>query len=566
MKEIYGVFASDEEWKDDFGKAKHLDAGTLCFALFSDKEGCPFNIEHDKLRMIGWAQNKALVIEPGIARLVGYSELFESESEERDMVKRLTDSVDKRNSRHIQEFTELKERLETWLDGTEIYRSFEAVSLLKKDLAVNVFPEIFEKIDDYGLVYLKDLEPVDLGVFSIDGLIFFAHQYFRRSFYRENNLNVPFINRLQRTKLDTVKIRLDPDLVGLQSSYRRPTELAYWWGPKFTDDISTIPSGITRHSANINEKQSRSLIFTDFSWHHSKDASIFETEEVYEPDYPIPSSALFGCRYCHSILSSEDSMHLDGAVRAYSQDELIERATIDLGRASKKTLYTKLWRVDGELLVSEWKSLVTDYFRNNMMVGEYLGGIDDELERRKEEKILKTKDRSEEDYDCFRIIISVSCNSIETCNNSIYSVNQTPPPYLLKEFKDMERLDITPETAEEENYAKYPLLVIGKFATDDILNRLNKNILKEYKNQRDNVGERMKYQLILPVDEDFIRIEIDGQLEDLIAYLDNKISSIPRKKEDFITWCSDVSKFVRNSFDCKGYSPITKRIAKFGRS
>jgi hypothetical protein len=69
--------------------------------------------------------------------------------------------------------------------------------------------------------------------------------------------------------------------------------------------------------------------------------------------------------------------HTDGAIRMYREAAMLKRLEVDLKSAGRHTEYTKLWRVDGLVAVANWKRLVSDYFRDNPLVGEYFGGIDE---------------------------------------------------------------------------------------------------------------------------------------------------------------------------------------------
>ena len=91
---------------------------------------------------------------------------------------------------------------------------------------------------------------------------------------------------------------------------------------------------------------------------------------------------MYGCRYVHSIIDekSGEVLHLDGAIRMYDDEGMVERLGVDLKTASRQTEYTKLWRTDHALPVSLWKRVVNDYYRDNYLVGEYLGGDRGELE------------------------------------------------------------------------------------------------------------------------------------------------------------------------------------------
>lgn len=57
----------------------------------------------------------------------------------------------------------------------------------------------------------------------------------------------------------------------------------------------------------------------------------------------------------------------------YSLDTMNERLGKPINRAGKHSEYTKLFRIDGDLSLSKWKSLVTHYFQDNPLLYEYFG-------------------------------------------------------------------------------------------------------------------------------------------------------------------------------------------------
>ena len=95
------------------------------------------------------------------------------------------------------------------------------------------------------------------------------------------------------------------------------------------------------------------------------------------------------------MLNPESNLpyHLDGAIRAYSDEKMLHRMEIPLDQCERDTVYTKLWRIDGDMPVSLWKELITHYYRDNMLVGEYFGGHDEKFEKivieEKEENVVR---------------------------------------------------------------------------------------------------------------------------------------------------------------------------------
>jgi hypothetical protein len=145
-------------------------------------------------------------------------------------------------------------------------------------------------------------------------------------------------------------------------------------GPRFDDDLRSIPTGVTRHAANDRQRFFHGVSATKFWWQSRDGDHIFEVEELAE--WPVRRSGdeRFLCRYAHAMVSEGSGRvrHFDGAVRAYD-DAMLRRWDAGIARAGRHAGYTKLWRLDGDVRVPEWKATLSDYFRGNPLVGEYLG-------------------------------------------------------------------------------------------------------------------------------------------------------------------------------------------------
>jgi hypothetical protein len=70
---------------------------------------------------------------------------------------------------------------------------------------------------------------------------------------------------------------------------------------------------------------------------------------------------------------TKEPIHLDGAVRLYDEERMLARLEQNVYQAGRHSDYTKLWRIDGAISVAGWKSVITQYFRDNWLVGEYFG-------------------------------------------------------------------------------------------------------------------------------------------------------------------------------------------------
>lgn len=348
--------------------------------------GLPSFLSHDHHRLQGWTQPLALYLQPGVGLLAGEVLIPETEEERTQISEAYFRLLSKRIHDHAgpHEST-LKQGLQNVLRGNEKMEFCECAALRGEGLAERKFPALFSQRDKDGLIPIKSLVPLGPGLFDAgDDLVLFAHPFFRRSLSRLNTLNEPFLLRFQKLAAEQAatliaRIALDPDLVGLKSTVMSTIELEYWWGPKFSNDLDRISYGVTRHEADPRTKYFHGISRTEFGWYEQKENPTFECEEVRDIETLGAGKGRFGCRFVHSIVNPERKtpFHLDGAIRLYDEDGMIARSEVDFKTAGRKTDYTKLWRVDGEISLENWKELISHYFRDNHLVGEYFGGAED---------------------------------------------------------------------------------------------------------------------------------------------------------------------------------------------
>ncbi len=344
--------------------------------------GRPMFIGHDHHRLIGWTKPLCVYLEPKLARLVGIIQSPES-TEDNELVDKLYKVFRSELMREMVEpyIPKLKELLGANLIGDEKFLYASSASVCSPGLAKRAFKDLFENTDKDGLVEIHKLRQLDHGVFEVGELLIFASECFRRSISRHNTFNSELLDTIGTidSSKNSVKIKLDEDMIGLKSTYKHSIELAYWWGPKFNDDLSLIPPGITRHEANEYQKLYSGISRTEFWWHEQDGLKTLECEEVLDiPSYGLGADA-FGCRYLHSIIYPlpGNSIHIDGAIRKYDELKMLERLDKPISEAGRHTEYTKYWRIDGDISIEQWKELLTHNFRDNSLVGEYLGGVDE---------------------------------------------------------------------------------------------------------------------------------------------------------------------------------------------
>lgn len=340
--------------------------------------GTPDCLGHDRTCVVGWGRPLGVHIQPHLARLTGLSFLGQTPDEFRQLVTQAGSYYRSWISEHVlPHFPTLLSRLGDVDQNLASACYADCAAVVMRNVAVRTAPDIFTLRDKDGLVPLAALNPVDPGVFLYaDDLLLFADRFFRRSLSRMNTLNTSFLGRLEAVDRSlNPRIKLDEDMVGLASTFQRSVELQYWYGPKFDDNIQEMPNGITVHKADDAARLYHGIDRTEFWWYGEGDQRSFEAEEIIQRPSVAVSVDSYGCRFVHSMFSADTSepVHLDGAIRLYDDEKMLARWDQNIYEAGRKSSYTKLWRVDGAFPVSDWKSLITDYFRDNWLVGEYFG-------------------------------------------------------------------------------------------------------------------------------------------------------------------------------------------------
>jgi hypothetical protein len=342
------------------------------------RTGLPNLVMHDSHRLQGWTLPTCVSFEPGVVRLHGRCYVAENGDEMSRLDAKyqvhLAKRIDLETKAHL---PTLRAQLAGHLNGDEKPHTCGATAFIAPGLARRVAPKLFVEEDKDGLVDMTKLTTLLPGIYKVGDVVVFAHPYLRRSLSRWNNLNASVLERLESMRDEpgaSVRVRLDPDMVGLASSVTGTMELDYWFGPKFNDDLTTIPTGVSRHEASDRERHFFGISRTEFWWQSRDEIHTFEAEELRDLPTIGAGDSVFGCRYVHSMVEEKSGrvVHLDGAIRAYSEESLLKRIDESIATAGKKTDYTKLWRVDGVLPLTSWKALIADHFRDNPLVGEYL--------------------------------------------------------------------------------------------------------------------------------------------------------------------------------------------------
>ena len=541
-------------------------------------EGVPSFLNHDFHRPIGWVLPYGLLIEPKISKTIGNFFYATTDEEEKLIKEKISHSVGKR---YVDRCSEHIERFETLLDGhlspNGKFYFDTCIAYHLNEIVEKVYPQLITKLDKDGLLYLDDIlaefEYMGGGVFKNkkDPFAIFAHQYFRRNLSHFNTTNSDFLEAFfKMQKYNNVKLRIaiDNNLIGLWDTYQDYHELDYWWGPKFDDDIEAIPNDVTRYESDEQERLLSGIQGTEFWWKTDEDERTLEMEEIQTLPSMGVSSEEYGCRYIHSIYNVRQKIfkHFDGAVRIYSQEGIMSRWDMPINKAGKNTVYTKLFRIDGELALSDWKLLCIYYFRNNSLVYEYFNKKK-EVEELMERKIVNPpgfsqfapfKTRPENGVQLFitnhskregimqhsRTVVNPDTLNLNTGEVNVVECDVLEVrKFLLEVGEDLHIPEDIKLIKAFDHYVNYP--IIYHFGED--LAALVKGTLDAYKRlfkiiskQRSKV---VSFSVMMPFEKGLINISVFGEISSVLAWL-NFAEEIPLNRTRFENWIEQQAKWL----------------------
>lgn len=380
MQSHLSIFITDGVNK--YGQRAPLKA--LAKSFLESPFGLPQCIGHDKHRPAGWAKLLGLLFEKNMCSQIGICHFPETNDEN----KQIHQKHKLAHQKYVYEMT--KDSRETFLESLKALGCYspkityaECCIALNEKIAIKAFPELFDKCDKDGLISISDIL-TDFTYFG-DGIFcsktndyaILAHQFFRKRLSIHNSYCNLFLNELIRSNNPdwNAKIRIDQNALGWKHNVKRSIELEYWYGPKFDDDVSKIPKGVTRHKASEKESIYNLIDFTEFSWYNDRRSHTFECEEITTQPSVGVSEEQYGFRYIHSIYEHDKHsiVHFDAAIKLYNEEEYVNRLDQTLDKVDKNISYTKLFRIDGSIDVSEWKRLCVLFMQGNTLVSEYFG-------------------------------------------------------------------------------------------------------------------------------------------------------------------------------------------------
>lgn len=383
----------------------------------------PSNINHDVTRTCAFTTKGPLIFKDGTVYQIINFNIPETEDDFSILNKVVSDNHNDFVNESKEKFIEFENKLIKYLSPDTKKVKSNSIQFYDKDIVKKMFPEL-KGDKKHNLIDLKLLKKESYNNYSYKGYLIYPHEYFRRSYYVGNSINDEFLNVLNalgdEKNLD-VKIAIDYNLIGYLGTEKKNIELQYWWGPKFDDNLADIQVGVTTHQMNEEAKFYNQIIKTDFFWYNQNDLKTLEVEEVVDYSINRNNNSYYPSRFIHCMLDKNNKPnHIDGAIRLYSEDKHLIRINQTIDKTRRDTEYIKIWRVDGDIPIAKWKELLTHYYRDNKLIGEYLGGIDDIYSD--EHSIRPTQDNQNNNFNFFIFkIVNIKIDFYD--NNYIVSFN-----------------------------------------------------------------------------------------------------------------------------------------------
>jgi hypothetical protein len=239
-------------------------------------------------------------------------------------------------------------------------------------------PELKNCFDDDGLLILNDeFTPLNGGI-KYRGKILHYHQFLRRAFSSEPNFD--FLERFAAHFLTTnnqCRIAIDHRRIMSEAEYRQIMEFDHWYGPQFDtsrlDDLDYVGVTVMRREHPSPFDGNYVLDRTEIYWKSDKSTAVktLEIEEIASVDHHQENWHIN--RYIHSErdTTKKTVRHFDGAVKLYGSGSYSKRHASHMPKHADATYYIKMFRIDGDINLTEWIDLLGYYFRGNEMILEY---------------------------------------------------------------------------------------------------------------------------------------------------------------------------------------------------
>jgi hypothetical protein len=287
------------------------------------------------------------------------------------------------------------------VDSDFAYADVTGVTANAPGIVRTLYPELVADKDGlYSLRTLQDMDkplvevsPISLagGYVQTSNCILFAHPFFRRRYYKDNNWAPSFISRFWRLRDPAIEasIALDLDRVRIDLGGGAYFEKDRWLGPAFKQDIAAISDGIVKYRPSVGfdagtiRRWFNNVYSLDIEWRTANGIKSFYAEEFKDEDVLIEHEGgdYYPARYIHAEfdIASGYFRHFDGAIHFYDIEDYMSRRDSDFNYNRKnlsqiKAKSLKLFRLDGQVGVETWMDLTTHFLSGDPLIIEYFTG------------------------------------------------------------------------------------------------------------------------------------------------------------------------------------------------
>lgn len=578
MVHLTGVYITDEVAKD----GTRFSVGAMNDMVWQGSDGgVPNHMSHDMQRLVGWNRVKGLYISHEKCSVLGDTMIPETVEEWKHIHSCNNQYIRKIISEGVEKYKDaFTAELESsgLIDKNGLWHYNSVVQYVYEDIVKKAFPDLFAKTNDDGLLFLDDIlqefDYIGQGVFGHkkSQLGVLVHPYFRRSLSELNNYNFGLLDMLfdvYNSGNKSVQIKLATNVVVFTPSWLQAGEYDYWFGPKYNDDINSIKEGCTRHASSEKEKAFNNVDFTDFVWQKKDGEYQFEMEEVMSEETVALGKSMYGCKYMHSFYNFQQGSfrHFDGAIRVYDIDLMEERLSKTMDQMGHRALYIKLFRMDGDIPLHKWKSIVTQFMYGNPLVYEYFGAEcpnDSEptqLPSAPENPITKYIPYPINKGDGVRMMVSYHPYASEAAIRRLATVDEISTSTGKVECVELAAIEVKkalnrigtdiempPDfrfVLTEDYYNNVPMISHGDNGNDANVNQTLEAI-KQLIDQHVIHGDEDIYTFCLSwnMDDKNVCLSFMGHVADLKQWLDNCLH-IPVSYNEFRTWVELQAKYIR---------------------
>lgn len=241
------------------------------------------------------------------------------------------------------------------------------------------------------LVERFSLEGCQEGYLNCGNFLAMAHPYFRRGFGEINNFAPRFIEKFWEFPTDSVNsyIALDEDRVRINVDGLCYFEADTWYGAQFSEDVTSIPSGVIKLRPPLDLNASLISFFfanayaLDIKWTQEGNIKTFQALELKSEDikFRTEDGDIYPARYIHAEydLTLGAFRHFDGAVQHFKEEDYFGRRDSDFNYNAKnakqiKASSKKLFKFNGRIETSQFVDMCCHFFAANPMSFEYFEG------------------------------------------------------------------------------------------------------------------------------------------------------------------------------------------------